>query len=428
MLRPALRFVGFVAVAAASCSVHAEDPPAVFDKRPYAEAKKAAESAKKWFIVKATAVWCMPCKQMDKITWRDEKVVKWLKDNAIVIAIDVDKEKTLAKKLAVAAMPSMIAFRDGKEFDRVVGYKSAEDFLAWLEGIARGEKAIDQIRKRAGDRVGADGKVDIMARLELARALAQSRKYDEATDEYAWLWDNMLEHDAAFTGVRVSFMASEMEQLAEQHSGATKKFKELRDRATKQIGTDKAGFKEVKDWVALNRIVGDRQATLVWYDEVKDDPRRARLVQYVERDIRELLIEAERWADVGLLYEHPIGDFEREHASVEFSARVNFMGDISEEERQQIAQFQREDLRRKAGIIYAALLAADREDDAREFAMRARELDESNAMLYALITTALRAKEPRAEQIQWKDKVSSKPDDELARLKVEVQRALEQQY
>ncbi len=127
-----------------ACSARAGgDPPPVFDKRPYAEAKKAAEDEKKWFIVKGTAVWCGPCKDMDKTTWRDDKVVKWLEKNAIVVALDVDKEKKLAEGLGIEAMPTMIAFKDdGKEFARVVGYKSPEAMLAWLDGVAKGERSI----------------------------------------------------------------------------------------------------------------------------------------------------------------------------------------------------------------------------------------------------------------------------------------------
>jgi thiol-disulfide isomerase/thioredoxin len=110
--------------------------PPVFDQRPYAEAKAAAAAEGKWFIVKATAVWCGPCKQMDKTTWRDEKVVAWCEANAIVVAVDVDQEPSLAKELAVEGMPTMIAFREGQtEAARVLGFRPAGDFLAWLENL-----------------------------------------------------------------------------------------------------------------------------------------------------------------------------------------------------------------------------------------------------------------------------------------------------
>jgi thioredoxin 1 len=137
----ALCVAAFVLPLPFAAAAQLDDPPPVFDKRPYAGAKKAAEDANKWFIVKATAVWCAPCKMMDRTTWRDEKVVKWFEANGIVVALDVDAQQKLAEDLAIQAMPTMIAFKEGKEFDRIVGYKSAADFLGWLDGIARGEKS-----------------------------------------------------------------------------------------------------------------------------------------------------------------------------------------------------------------------------------------------------------------------------------------------
>jgi thioredoxin-like negative regulator of GroEL len=113
--------------------------PAVFDTRPYAEAKVAAESEGRLLVVKATADWCPPCKQMDATTWRDEKVVAWFKDNGIAVAVDVDRETATAKELGVEAMPTMIAFKGGREVGRRVGYMSAADLLAWTGGLAKAE-------------------------------------------------------------------------------------------------------------------------------------------------------------------------------------------------------------------------------------------------------------------------------------------------
>jgi thioredoxin 1 len=186
----------------ANSVIFGDDLPAVFDKRSYDEAKIAAAEGKKWFIVMASSEWCMPCKQMNKTTWRDEKVVAWLQDNSIMIEIDVDVEKKLAKDLKIDTMSTFIAFRNAdQEFDRIVGYRNPSDFLLWVERMARGEKSIDAILKLAGERDGSKGKVEIRARLNLARSFQQSGKANEAADEYAWLWQYMLEHDRGYFGV-----------------------------------------------------------------------------------------------------------------------------------------------------------------------------------------------------------------------------------
>jgi len=195
-------------------------------ERPYGEAKKAAAEVK-WFIVKAAA-WCAPCKRMDNTTWRDEKVVAWLTANAIAVQIDVDEQQKLAGELKIEAMPTVIAIRNAdQEFDRIVGYKGPSDTLAWLEGIGRGTKYIDAITKLAGNPASSQGKVDIRTRLELARSLQQIGKADQAAEEYAWLWRHMLDYYQAYYGVRLSFMASDMERLATRNQGAKKKFSDL---------------------------------------------------------------------------------------------------------------------------------------------------------------------------------------------------------
>jgi thiol-disulfide isomerase/thioredoxin len=112
--------------------------PAGFDTRPYAQAKQAAEDEGKWFIVKATAVWCPPCKQMNATSWPDPEVVAWIKENGIAVAVDVDREAAVAQGLGVEAMPTIIAFHQGKEVDRFVGMKGPDELRDWLKGLTSG--------------------------------------------------------------------------------------------------------------------------------------------------------------------------------------------------------------------------------------------------------------------------------------------------
>jgi thioredoxin-related protein len=420
-----LTLVLFVATSVATSFAGGDDPPPVFDKRQFAEAKKAAENENKWLIAKATAVWCAPCKQMDRTTWRDEKVVEWLSKNAIAVAFDVDKEKKLAQELSIEAMPTMIAFRKGKEFDRVVGYKAPAEFLVWLEGIARGEKSLQAVRKRAGTRDAAKGSVDISARMELAGSLARSGKLDEATSEYTWLWQHCLEHRPSFYGVRLSFMASDMKRLAARYAGAKQKFTELRDRTAQAIKAEKVDPNDLVDWVTLNRIVGDSNATLVWFDKVKDQPRWRPLINRIARDLQELLIAKRRWADIGRIYTDSIRALEQEHEINAMSPKRDLPKGLSDEQRKRIEDAPQRRLREKAGIIYAGLLAADREDDATKFASRARELDESVAMIAALASTALKADQPREKHLGWISKIGGE-DSSLAKLRDQIRAALDE--
>src|SRR5687768_11808988 len=97
----------------------------------YEAALERAKAEKKLLLLDFTASWCAPCKKMEKDTWAAEDVRKWLAENALAIQIDVDEQKELAERFKIEAMPTVIALRDGAEFDRVVGYKNAAQFLAW---------------------------------------------------------------------------------------------------------------------------------------------------------------------------------------------------------------------------------------------------------------------------------------------------------
>ncbi len=110
----------------------ANKKPQVFSELSLAEAKTKAVKQEKILLVDATADWCQPCKAMERTTWVDPEVIAWINLNAIAIQVDVDKQREEAKELNIQAMPTIIVFKDGRELDRVVGYKNASELLAWL--------------------------------------------------------------------------------------------------------------------------------------------------------------------------------------------------------------------------------------------------------------------------------------------------------
>ena len=95
---------------------------------------------------RATAA--LACKLMDRTTWIDRDVVAWLQQHALAIQIDVDAQKDVAKQLRIEAMPTIIAFVDGIELDRVVGARSSsKELLVWLDGVMRGKPRSSRSRR-----------------------------------------------------------------------------------------------------------------------------------------------------------------------------------------------------------------------------------------------------------------------------------------
>lgn len=347
--------------------------PPVFTTKTYEAALGQAAEQKRLVLIKATADWCPPCKEMDKTTWRDEALVKWIGEKAIAVYLDVDKQPKIAEELKVEAMPTMIILKDGKEFDRVVGYQSAKDMMSWLAAAERGESRADALRKQAGNRAGPDGKVDVEARMRLANDLARSTKpqdLDLAVDEYVWLWDNMLAHRDSMYGVRLSFMAGDMERLARKHPRAKAEFVKLRDAAEANLRKD-PDWRVLTDWVVLNlRVLDDQEPVLAWFDRVSKQPDSAQTLDRFSRDLIPLLTERGRWADAGGLMKKPVVDATRALDIFEMTPPTMPPASMPEADRENLKRrldaSRRTQVGEQLGRVHAALCAAGRDEDAKK--------------------------------------------------------------
>ncbi len=371
--------------------------PPIFTKKNFEDAKKQAAAEGKLLVVDSMADWCPPCKQMDKTTWVDEKTIAYFKDNAIAFQFDVDADPKLAKALAIEAMPTMIVFKDGKEIDRSVGFMSTSDMIGWLEDVKKGKtkaaalaEEAKKLRENAGNRVGKDGKVDIQERMDIARKLSRSDP-ELAAQEYAWLWDNMLKHDEAYYGVRLSFLIGDMQQLAQRHEVARAEFVKLRDAAEKQLKDKTATRATLVDWIKLNEVVDDDDRTLAWYDRVKDDAGAAPDIKRNERDLRRIFQEKKRWADMGRMYKNPERDA-RGH--IQQNQMMEKMAPA--EHAAEMKKYAQREVQGSLATMHAALLAADREEDAQTVADLLLEYSDTPESRHALVGTALDAGQARA--------------------------------
>jgi len=76
-------------------------------------------------LVDFWAEWCMPCKMMVPVL---NEVAEEVKGNAGIGKINIEQHQSVAAKYNVRSIPTMILFKNGKEFKRYVGVKS-KDFL-----------------------------------------------------------------------------------------------------------------------------------------------------------------------------------------------------------------------------------------------------------------------------------------------------------
>ena len=238
----------------------------LFQSDGFAGAGERAKAKGLWLIVDATAEWCGPCKQMDKVTWRDADVIRWFDDHALAVQVDVDAEGDLARQLEIRAMPTLIAFKDGQEKDRVVGYRDPRGLLDWLRGLERGETDLDRLRRSV-----TDPEHDMNGRLMLAKGMLAAGRNDEATDEFEWLWHNIAGVEPGMTGVRLSFMASEIATLIAAHPPARERFTRVRDQTAAALAAGGDAATRL-DWMVLNGLLGEDDRTVAWYDSGQGRP------------------------------------------------------------------------------------------------------------------------------------------------------------
>ncbi len=383
----------------------ADDPPPVFERLSFARAKEKAEAETRLLVVKATAKWCGPCRLMDRTTWRDERVVEWIGKHALAIQVDIDEQPKTARGLAIEAVPTMIVFKGERELDRIVGHRDAAGLLQWLDDVRSGKTVSDVLREKAGERAGPDGRVDVRSRVEVARALAESNRLDEAAAEYLWLWDNMLEQDRRSYEARHSSMAEGMQALAAKHDPAREAFNALREGCEQRLAVE-PGLIEVRaDWVTLNAVLDEQVRTLEWFDAAKTDPKQARALERVEREIARALIVAGRWADLGRWIREPMRRVQRAywlHAAMGAAgAPENGKGEVQ-------LRIWREEI----GTLYAALLAAGREPEAQTILEQAmRSVPDAGTRVRA-VERAIDAGQARPEHVQWAREAEANGDAE----------------
>ncbi len=269
----------------------------IFSPYSFDQAKQQAQKDSKLLLVDFTATWCPPCKKMESTTWVDSGVQAWIKENAIAIQIDVDKDEKTTSSLHVEAMPTIIVFTKEsgtKEFGRQVGYMSASDLLRWLEGAKSG-KSTKEVEKQKSE--GSDEK--IWEHISKAREMQNAGKNEEALTEYVWLWSNVSSDGANIADIKTTLLPFEIKKLCAAHAAAKTKFMEIRDAAEKAENR--------QDWIILNGMLDDNARTVVWFDKIKADPKQHDAIKKHSELLERVLFSKKRWVDIAtFIYPDPL--------------------------------------------------------------------------------------------------------------------------
>ncbi|MCP3875761.1 MAG: thioredoxin family protein [Desulfobacteraceae bacterium] len=106
------------------------------DWKDYKQGIVLSESEGKHIFLYFHADWCTYCKKLKQTTFKDKKVLSYLKENFISISVDTDINKEVANQWKVKGLPTLWFLKpDNSKISHLPGYVDAKQFLSILKYI-----------------------------------------------------------------------------------------------------------------------------------------------------------------------------------------------------------------------------------------------------------------------------------------------------
>ncbi|MFN0242163.1 MAG: thioredoxin family protein [Planctomycetota bacterium] len=394
-------------------------------ERPFSDlsfdaALASAQKYQKVVMIDFFTTWCAPCKQLDRITWKDPKVIEWLEKSCIALKIDAEEEVALAKRFEVRGYPTILFVKpDGTVIDRLVGFLDAAAFLDSATKSLAGKTALVQAKEALAGREN-----DPMARKRYASALARATKYDEALAEYLWCFDQGAQASPSFTGVRLSFLLGDIVRLGDLHPPALQALRDRRDAAEARIVAGAGSDDDAQVACAINRDLEEEERTVALYDHLrKKGPITGKLRFSLGRAMLEPLVAQRRYAEVFELYDSPQSYIDSHIHAFESRPKPSPQSDPMYLKSLADAEpFLRDSTAADAAVMFEALVGAKRTDDASKAADRLLAFANTGATYAALIDRAARAGDVELAKKLVERGLASLPQEEHAAVRAARER------
>ena len=358
-------------------------PGAAAAQEPFAalsfdQALKRALAEKKLVFVDFYAAWCVPCKIMDATTFKDPKVVQFLKDKVVALRVDVEQQAALAEKYHVSGFPTLMFLQpEGKVVEVIAGATDAEDFLHRAENALAGRDTLTQYRqalKSAPDDPTLHARIAeaLTVRGETAEALEHCKQVLQRKD---------LD---TFAAEMVPAVVSQLLALAEVSPEAERLLNPYYEAAAAAVVQGRADNVQIAAFGAVHMLKGDLAEVLSAYDRLLAGGAPAEYLQRVTVLWRVPLLAAERYADIARQVNIPeqaarsLAKLPAANPSHPASAKGDY---------DPLAAMRRQVL---AGALdyYKVLVALDRQADADALALNVLKVEDSAGMYDALAWAA----------------------------------------
>ncbi|MCQ9336176.1 thioredoxin [Corynebacterium phoceense] len=87
-------------------------------------------SVNKPVVVDFWAEWCGPCKKLSPML---DEIAGELGDEAEIVKVNVDEERTLGGMFQIMSIPSVLIFRNGEKVDEFVGLQPKNTIVAKIQ-------------------------------------------------------------------------------------------------------------------------------------------------------------------------------------------------------------------------------------------------------------------------------------------------------
>jgi thiol:disulfide interchange protein len=109
-----------------------------FSTGDYQHVLASAKASKKKIFIDAYATWCAPCKELQKVTFKDARAARYFNKNFVNMSIDIETGEgvKLAKKWGITGLPTLLILdQNGNLLDSHTGYVDGNGLLEFARDV-----------------------------------------------------------------------------------------------------------------------------------------------------------------------------------------------------------------------------------------------------------------------------------------------------